>query len=105
MKVVKVDGTVMLAANVDGGVVTDGMVINEKFVTMTLTKEVIYKYVARRNVQDLLGAMTIGTHSAVTSRDLKDEEILTVKMAEGHMDIAKVRAVRSLENEYFEGNF
>ena len=105
MKVVKVDGTVMLAENVADGVVTDGMVINEKFVTMTLTKEVIYKYVARRNVQDLLGAMTIGTHSAVTSRDLKDEEVLQVKMAEGHMDIAKVRAVRNLENEYFEGNF
>ena len=105
MKVVKVDGTVMLAANVADGVVTDGMVINDKFVTVTLTKEVIYKYVARRNVNDLLGAMSIGTHSAVTSRDLKDEEDLTLKMAESHMVISKTRAVRDLENEYFDSNF
>jgi hypothetical protein len=105
MLVAKVDGTTMLAKELVDGTLFDVLIINDKFLVQTLSREVVNTFITRENEGDLLGEMTIGTQSAVVSRELKQEEQILIDMAYGYMEIAKTKAVKGLENEYFTKNF
>lgn len=103
MQVVKVDGVVYLAEEVEGDVLEGAIAIDGE-ITQDITAQEAAEFVMTENLGELL-TMTLGTHSAVVKRDLNTKEEVLIATAEANMEISRDMAIKAVENRYFRENF
>ena len=102
LSLIKVDNTLYLGEEYEGGIKNAVLVKGD--LSSKLTKNAFAIYEQKANLGELLN-ITFGTQSAISKRELTEEEIMLDNQAQFAMKIAKTKALANLENEYLDKNF
>jgi len=103
MQVVKIENDVFLADGIDGDTLENAMMVGSSLTT-EISKRAFGDFLCAEHLGRLV-TMSVGTQSAVATRELSEIELIRYQTAVSEFDVATDLATKKLVVHYFQANF